>query len=95
VTTPRNEIDAVAEAMCTADDYIWGLLIPDEADHYRRMAGAAVDVLQLKEEWGIRCGDNIVRSGTSAENAKSKAAQWPESFEATSRLVGPWVEEQP
>lgn len=36
------DIDKVAEAMADADDIIFGLLTPDEAEFYRRMARAAV-----------------------------------------------------
>jgi hypothetical protein len=41
--TRRVDIDEVAEAMADADDgIIFGLLTPDEAEFYRRMAAAAV-----------------------------------------------------
>ena len=32
------ELEDLAEALCEADDYIYGLLTPDEADHYRKFA---------------------------------------------------------
>jgi hypothetical protein len=43
VTELRPDIDEVAEAMADADDgIIFGLLTPEEAEFYRRMAQAAI-----------------------------------------------------
>jgi hypothetical protein len=94
-----TDIDTVAEALTRLDIDP----LPDGST-YRlthedalNMARAAIDALGLTQEWGIRSGVNIARNSMSESNAKAKAAMWPESFEAVSRLAGPWVrvEEQP
>jgi hypothetical protein len=94
-----DAVEAAAEAICNQDAMFadWKTLVenwgPDccKCNDYRRMAQAAIDALGLTEEWAIRCGANIARAGMSEENARYKEAHWPDSFQAVSRLVSPWV----
>lgn len=54
------------------------------------VAAAVVAELGLQPEWAIRCGKNVARIGITEENAKAKAAMYPDSFEAVSRTATEW-----
>lgn len=84
-------IDAVAEAILYADEqYVLADLDEGERDRYRRMAVVAIEALGLTEEWALQNG--IIKvCPMSKKDALAKAARWPESFDAVSRFVSPWV----
>lgn len=70
--TDSARIDAVAEAICEAEGHIRLNQFPDTQDTYRRMAQAALDALQLTEEWAVYTDRNtrgeLVNTQLKAEN---------------------------
>lgn len=106
MTDSSARLDAVAEAMADADDgIIFGLLTPDEADFYRRMAQAAIDALGLTqvEQWVPVTESGDRWEPRSEASAKAALVRYPVGIDYQdgyggvthiqheSRLVSPWV----
>jgi hypothetical protein len=96
VGTP-TQLDAVAQAIAEdADDCYWNLLAPDEREPYYKRAQAAIDALQLTEEWGVvspREEEPNQRFDFRVSADKQAAARTGHGIPSTvvSRLLGPWV----
>lgn len=106
-------VDAVAQAIFDADPendgYIrsrtWCGVHPSFQDNYRAMARAAIDALELTEQWGWQLGEFTPNAYDSEREARERVAELDAMFAAdpdskrhsslkrhiVSRLVSPWV----
>ena len=99
MTDPSEQVAAVAEAICGADDYYWSLLTPDEREPYYRRAAAAIDALQLTEAAQALCTADSILSLLHYRHRNELSEQNRADVEAAAsklaslrRWYGPWVE---
>lgn len=98
-----TDIDKVAEALYIhlngTEVHSWDRISEVRQSHYRRMAQAAIDALQLTEEWTRTIGDVFpcgifdTKQRAEARNAELDLMHGSQGAARgiASRLVSPWV----
>jgi hypothetical protein len=91
-TTPQLVVAAAMEAASEETILVdFDVMAGEMVVNWDALAEAAIEALQLREEWALRNhGANDRVYFMSEEAAKEKAQRWPESFRASCRVVGPW-----
>lgn len=97
-------VDAVAQAIFAERvngnrrwETAWEILTPEERDHYRRMARAAIGALGLKTEWGWQLGDNTPSVYPTEQQARDRVTYLDTVFQVGTkrhvvhRLTTPWT----
>ena len=100
MSTPVEQalVDKVAQAICGVEDrdpIPWDELSDYGKEQYRKKALAAIEALQLTEEWTWSWSETLTLDGkpgygfsvSSREEAEAEADSY---MTIVSRLVGPW-----
>lgn len=93
MSAPDTPVEQVAEAIwraSTGREDPWDSLNTPQKSHWRRLSRAAVEALQLTDEWGVITDMGHVPLKPMTEDRARKLAAQHDDKTARRRLVGPW-----